>query len=252
VQRHILTALRLLVPYNICWCFFFFALSNFLSMVSANPPAGPYLAELNFAVEESAPGAFEFPFVFRHPSGKPLYLAPHTVPIHDLRQQIRPPSLDREGFTWLSLPYDDLEGPDGWEDRYAKATCAWLMKHLGAKACKPINHQLRYAALYFCPCLRKNFIHSSLRRRTPEGKPSANYTQPDRTQGGQPVPAVHVDINRERASARVLTPFEGSEFSAETNRLAILYVCPVPFHWPALSLTWSFPATYGGPSKAPS
>jgi hypothetical protein len=93
-------------------------------MVSQSPNASPYLAEFNFAVDKSTPGAFEFPDVSCLPSGQRLHLAPFKVPVHDLRQQKRRPSLDVEGFTWLSLPYKDLNGPEGtWEEQYKIFIC---------------------------------------------------------------------------------------------------------------------------------
>ena len=83
----------------------------------------PVRVDLNFAVEKSAPGAFEFPFVTRVPSGESLYLSPHKVTVHDLRKEGSQPTLQVEGFTWQTVPYDDLNGPEGWEERYSVAMC---------------------------------------------------------------------------------------------------------------------------------
>lgn len=82
--------------------------------------------ELNFASENNAPGAFEFPFVTRIATGESLYLTPHVVPVHDLRKDERRPSLEVEGLTWQTVPYEGLDGNDGWEERYAKETCEYV------------------------------------------------------------------------------------------------------------------------------
>ncbi|KAF9027206.1 hypothetical protein BDZ89DRAFT_1039599 [Hymenopellis radicata] len=68
-------------------------------------------ASLNFSSASSAPGAFVYPSVCRVPSGETLYLRPGKVVMHDLRlrQDEYRPSLDSEGYTWLSLPFDDLD-----------------------------------------------------------------------------------------------------------------------------------------------
>ncbi|KAF8870004.1 hypothetical protein CPB85DRAFT_1355983 [Mucidula mucida] len=158
-------------------------------------------ADLNFA---SASG-FLFPFVTRIDNGEHLQLKAHKVPIYDLRKEERHPDLDVEGFTWTSLPFDGLDGEEGWEERYAKETCEWLKGFAGAKACVPINTQIR--------------------RRTSEGQVSANYEETaEDVLGKQPVPAVHVDINRERASARVLTAFGPESGYSTSQRLAIINI----------------------------
>ncbi|KAK0217910.1 hypothetical protein IW262DRAFT_1437608 [Armillaria fumosa] len=172
----------------------------------STPPV-PFYRELNFASDKSAPGAFAFPFVTCVSSGEPLHLSPHKVQLHDLRQEEQRPSLDVEGFTWQTVPFEGLDGEQGWEERCAKETCEWLKKHAGAKDCKLINYQIR--------------------RRAADGEShqEANYAQdPDQVLGKQPVPAVHVDINRERARARCLTPYEGDSSAAEAERVAIINV----------------------------
>ncbi len=57
-----------------------------------------------------------------------------------------------------------------------------------------------------------------------ESHQEANYAaqDPDQVLGKQPVPAVHVDINRERARARCLTPYEGDSSAAKAERIAIM------------------------------
>lgn len=83
---------------------------------------------LNFASDSSAPGAFCYPSVTRVPSGETLHLRSGKVAMHDLRLERRP-SLDNEGYTWLSLPFDDLDGAPGWEARYARETCECVLPH---------------------------------------------------------------------------------------------------------------------------
>ena len=62
-------------------------------------------------------------------------------------------------------------------------------------------------------------------RRTPgdEDNVDANYDQAqEKALGMQPVPAVHVDINKERARTRLLAAFDGEHQDAE--RVAIMCV----------------------------
>ncbi|KAK0467052.1 uncharacterized protein EV420DRAFT_1506918 [Desarmillaria tabescens] len=148
----------------------------------STPPV-PFYGDLNFASDKSAPGAFAFPFVTCVSSGEPLHLSPHRVQLHDLREEEQRPSLDVEGFTWQTVPFEGLDGEEGWEERYAKETCEWLKKHTGAKDCKAINYQIRAA--------------------DGESRQEANYAQDsaDQVLGKQPVPAVHYEEDPSAAKA---------------------------------------------------
>ncbi|KAF8911700.1 hypothetical protein CPB85DRAFT_1551322 [Mucidula mucida] len=136
---------------------------------------------LNFASDSSAPGAFY------------LHLRSGKVAMHDLRLERRP-SLDNEGYTWLSLPFDDLDGAPGWEARYARETCEWLKTHIGAEKCIPMNTQVRRRTLTLG-----------------EGKAVSK----------QPVAAVHVDVSRERAVQRLCSAF-GKDL--EGRRIAFINI----------------------------
>ncbi|KAI4527203.1 hypothetical protein K525DRAFT_257220 [Schizophyllum commune Loenen D] len=165
----------------------------------------PFRTRLNFANDKTAPGAFEFPFVKLVANGESLYLSPNEVPMHDLRKEAKKPTLEDNGFTWVNLPFAELDGPEGWQDRYAKFTCDYIKSITGAKEVRCINYQIR--------------------RRTPgdEDNVDANYDQAqEKALGMQPVPAVHVDINKERARTRLLAAFDGEHQDAE--RVAIINV----------------------------
>lgn len=165
----------------------------------------PFRASLNFADDKTAPGAFEFPFVKLAANGESLYLSPSDVPMHDLRKETKKPTLEENGFTWVSLPFEGLDEAEGWEDRYSKFTCDYVKGITGAKDVRCINYQIR--------------------RRTPgdEDNTNANYDQAQqKVLGMQPVPAVHVDINKERARSRLLAAFDGEHEDAE--RVAIINV----------------------------
>lgn len=84
---------------------------------------GTLQVPLNFVVKKTEDGAFEFPYVTTVPEGESLYLKPSTVTIQDLRTSERHPSMDVEGYTWQSVPYEGLDGEAGWEEEYAKKTC---------------------------------------------------------------------------------------------------------------------------------
>ncbi|KAF9018239.1 hypothetical protein BDZ89DRAFT_976017 [Hymenopellis radicata] len=158
-------------------------------------------ARLNFSSERSAPGAFEFPLVYRVPSGEPLHLRPGTVPMHDLRQEGHRPSLDTEGYTWQSLPFDGLDGAPGWEERYARECSEWLKDFIGAQTCVPMNTQIRR------------------RDSGSDGQPVNDVE----VRSKQPVPAVHVDVSRERAVQRLLGAL-GPDFDVEGRRIALINI----------------------------
>ncbi|KAJ3882391.1 hypothetical protein F5051DRAFT_394736 [Lentinula edodes] len=160
------------------------------------------LRALNFTSDKGVPDAFEFPHITSIATGEPLQLKTHKVPVYDLRKIEPRPSIDSNGYTWETLPYPDLDGSEGWEDRYASFTCEWLKNHLSARSCRAINYQIR--------------------RKHLDGDVSDNYQSREDIKDQQPVPAVHVDINRERASARALAVL-GEEFT-ESDRLAIINI----------------------------
>ncbi|KAL1746263.1 hypothetical protein HDZ31DRAFT_34545 [Schizophyllum fasciatum] len=167
--------------------------------------ASPFLTSLNFAADKSAPSAFEFSFVKLVANEESLYLRPIEVPVYDLRQEPRRPTLEENGITWVSLPFDELNGREGWEKRYAEFMCKYIKGITDAKVVRCINHQIR--------------------RRTPGGENNvdANYDKAqEKIVGMQPVPAVHVDINKERARTRVLAAFDEEHKYAE--RVAIINV----------------------------
>ncbi|KAJ3801173.1 hypothetical protein GGU11DRAFT_279196 [Lentinula aff. detonsa] len=160
------------------------------------------LRALNFTSHKGASGAFEFPHITCVATGEPLHLKTHKVPVYNLREIKSKPSIDVNSYTWENLPFPDLEGSEGWEDRYGSFTCEWLKNYLGARSCRLINHQIR--------------------RKHSDGDVSDNYESREEIKDQQPVPAVHVDINRERASARALAVL-GEEFS-DSDRLAIINI----------------------------
>lgn len=92
-------------------------------MTIENPP----LRVMNFASDKGAPDAFEFAHVTCVATGESLYLKPHAVPVYNLRHERHKPSIDSNGYTWEHLPYQGLEEYEGWEDRYAEATCECVL-----------------------------------------------------------------------------------------------------------------------------
>ncbi|KAH9938965.1 uncharacterized protein BXZ73DRAFT_99642 [Epithele typhae] len=177
--------------------------------------ADPIQVTLNYALDHEAPGSFEFPFVTLvhsdgSPNGKSLYLQPAQTPIHDLRTAPEQPTLDKAGFAWEAVPYANLQngGPGKWEDEYAEAMAEWMKGYSRARACVPINYQIR--------------------RRTDGASAGNNYKGIDVQDGKQPVSAVHVDINRERATKRVLDAYKDRNAVPadykDGNRVAIINV----------------------------
>lgn len=83
----------------------------------------PILVDLNFASEKTAPNAFEFPLITHIKTGGPLWLSPTKVPMHNLRQMERRPTVEEERFSWETVPYDGLDGDEGWEEKYSAFMC---------------------------------------------------------------------------------------------------------------------------------
>lgn len=93
---------------------------------------------------------------------------------------------------------------------------------VGAKACVPINQQIRSARIIgICAQAIILTITLTSRRVRDEDSQKKNYTDED-ILARQPVSAVHVDINRERATRRALDAFGEDTTFSENDRVAIM------------------------------
>ncbi|KAF9025969.1 hypothetical protein BDZ89DRAFT_953355, partial [Hymenopellis radicata] len=136
-------------------------------------------------------------------SGETLYVRAHNVPLHNLREDGYHPSFDVTGFTWKTVPFNGINSGDGWEDRCAKEACEWLKVFLGARACAPMNWNLR---------------------TTSDDDTLSNDDQAFKTLAQEPSSAAHIDVNRERVADEVLKAFGPGTPYSTANRLAMINI----------------------------
>lgn len=79
------------------------------------------LASIEFAVDQPTPTSRPYHFVTVRKTQKPLERCPKAVQVEDLRCRQTAPRIEDEGFALARVPYTDLDGHKGWEERYMQA-----------------------------------------------------------------------------------------------------------------------------------
>ncbi|GJN90012.1 hypothetical protein Rhopal_003007-T1 [Rhodotorula paludigena] len=160
------------------------------------------LTDITFAVSPDTPGAVEFDFARVVSEGRPLYKASRPCLIRDMRPRLAndAPSLTQEGFEVCEVPYDELDAGDGWEDKYAKAMCDWLCRHLGAREVVYQNFHVRRRIADDDPLHPKGFDETKL----------------------QPAQFAHVDNSQATSFAKACATLGLTEDAGKSERLAMI------------------------------